>query len=33
MRERSYSFIDRIIWAVLVIALIGIGGFIILNLQ
>ena len=33
MRESSYSFIDRIIWAVLVIAIIGIGGLIVSNLQ
>jgi hypothetical protein len=32
MREPSYSFIDRIIWAVLVIAIIGIGALIVSNL-
>ena len=32
MRERSYSFIDWIIWAVLVIAIIWIGWLIVSNL-
>jgi hypothetical protein len=34
-REPSYSYIyiDRIIWAVLVIAIIGIGGLVGSNLQ
>jgi hypothetical protein len=31
-REPSYSYIDRVIWAVLVIAIIGIGGLIVSNL-
>jgi hypothetical protein len=32
-REPSYSYIDRIVWAVLVIAIIGIGGLVGSNLQ
>jgi hypothetical protein len=32
-REPSYSYIDRIIWGVLVIAIIGIGGLVGSNLQ
>jgi hypothetical protein len=32
-REPCYSYIDRIIWAVLVIMIIGIGGLIGSNLQ
>jgi hypothetical protein len=31
-REHSYSYIDWIIWAVVVIAIIGIGGLIVSNL-
>ena len=32
-REPSYKYIDRDIWAVLVIAIVGIGVFIVSNLS